>query len=277
MIVLYWNIRGLANKYSRDVLFDHIKQLSPDVVCLAEPMMNVLDFPIALLHLFNMKLYAYNIRDGVSKIWILVKKNINNPNVVSNTDQEISIDFLLGNKSFRISFVYANVHIYARRRLWHLLQSLAPSDSPWLLIGDFNAILGAHERRGGNLPNSTSCHDFSKMIDDIELHEITMKGAPFTWARKSARGYMECKLDRALCNSAWLEHWNWLNCFSRPRHASDHNPIVLQFLENSTRGPVPFRFKSMWLEHENFEHFVKEKWCSYSSSGSTIGALISKL
>ena len=87
MIVLYLNIRGLAIKNSRDVLFEHIKQLSPDVICLAEPMMNVLDFPIALLHLFNMKLYAYNIRDGVSKIWILVKKNINNPNVLSNTDQ----------------------------------------------------------------------------------------------------------------------------------------------------------------------------------------------
>ena len=68
MIILYWNIRGLSNKHSRDVLFDHIKQLSTDVVYLAEPMMNVLDFSIALLHLFKMKLYAHNLRDSVSKI-----------------------------------------------------------------------------------------------------------------------------------------------------------------------------------------------------------------
>ena len=67
MIVFFRNIRDLANKHYRDIFSDHIKQISPYVVCLAEPI-NASDFPIALLHLFNLELFAYNLRDDVYKI-----------------------------------------------------------------------------------------------------------------------------------------------------------------------------------------------------------------
>ena len=161
MIVFFWNIRGLANKHSRDVLFNHIKLTSPDVICIAEPMMSPSDFPVSTLRLFNMEIFAFNLRDGVSKIWILLKNNFPTPRICSNSDQEISLDFTSGSSNFRITFVYANVNVSARRRLWQLLPSLALSDTPWLIIGDFNAIRGAHERRGGNPPNNSSCLDFS--------------------------------------------------------------------------------------------------------------------
>ena len=52
---------------------------------------------------------------------------------------------------------------------------------------------------------------------------------------------------------------------------------MLQLLDSSRRGPVPFRFKSMWLEHEDFEKFVEVKWRSYNLSGTAMGVLTSKL
>ena len=113
--------------------------------------MNPYDFPISLLRLFDMELFTYNRRDGVSKIWILMKRNIYTHRVFSSTDQEFTLDLVLASKSFRITFVHANVHASARRRLRQLFPSLAPIDLLWLLIGDFNAIIGAHERHGGNM------------------------------------------------------------------------------------------------------------------------------
>ena len=117
---------------------------------------------------------------------------------------------------------------------------LAPVNEPWLLIDDFNAILCAHERWEGNILNSTSCFDFSEMIVNNELQEIISNWAPFTWAKKYVRGYIECKLDRALCNSNWLNFWNKINFFTFTRHASDHNSLVCQFWESVSLGPIPF-------------------------------------
>ena len=105
------------------------------------------------------------------------------------------------------------------------LQSIARTQ-PWLILGDFNAVLGAHERMGGRSPNPTSCSNFANMIAMINLQEIESKGASFTWARD---GYMECKLDRALYNIGWLEFWVITNYCTLPRRTSDHNPIVVSF------------------------------------------------
>ena len=134
----------------------------------------------------------------------------------SNSDQEITLDFGNSLSGFRISFIYANVLVSARKRLWDSLSSIAPSDKSWLLIGDFNAILGAHERSGGRLPNSSSCADFANMIAVNSLQYIPVKGAFFTWSRFSARGFIECRLDRALCNSKWLDFWGLTTCHSLP-------------------------------------------------------------
>ena len=76
MKVLYWNIRGIANKESRDSLFNFFKQVSPDIICIAEPMMSLSDFPVYFLRSINMHLLVYNLRDGISKLWVLVD-NVN--------------------------------------------------------------------------------------------------------------------------------------------------------------------------------------------------------
>lgn len=35
---------------------------------------------------------------------------------------------------------------------------------PWLVIGDFNTVWGAHEKQGG-IVNTTSCMDFNSFSD----------------------------------------------------------------------------------------------------------------
>ena len=219
-----------------------------------------------------MKLLCFNSKDGCSKIWILCSISIQDPKVFSNSDQEITLDFGSSQNFYRISFIYASVNMGTRRKLWQRLHNLCPPTTPWLLLGDFNAILGSHERVGGKPPNATSCSDFSMMIDNCNLEEIPTKGSPFTWARLSSRGYMECRLDRALCNSHWLDLWDNIECFTLPRLYSDHNPLVLNLSDQSYKGPKPFRFMKMWTEHIDFKKFIESKWKSYTvTGGGSIG------
>lgn len=65
-----------------------------------------------------------------------------------------------------------------------------------LVFGDFNCILGAHEKRGGGPPSSTSCLDFQQMCNSCDLLDIPTKGLAFTWSNRRT----DVRLDRALGN-----------------------------------------------------------------------------
>ena len=71
--------------------------------------------------------------------------------------QYVAASFDLAGVRRIVSFVYTSTSYVNRRFLWDFLSSLAIMD-PWLVIGDFNAVMGTHETTG--LPRSISCDDF---------------------------------------------------------------------------------------------------------------------
>ncbi|KAG5046879.1 hypothetical protein JHK86_016285 [Glycine max] len=64
-----------------------------------------------------------------------------------------------------------------------LLQSSNPG--PWIFLGDFNVVQGAHEKRGSLLPLKQSCEDLCNCT--------TSNG------RKGSRR-IDMRLDRIICN-----------------------------------------------------------------------------
>ncbi|KAK3184879.1 hypothetical protein Dsin_032165 [Dipteronia sinensis] len=61
--------------------------------------------------------------------------------------------------------------------LWHSLRDMVGSfSSSWLVVGDFNAVLGAHECLGSRSPIRGSCEDFKSMIDDCSLIGVRSQG-----------------------------------------------------------------------------------------------------
>lgn len=50
--------------------------------------------------------------------------------------------------SFFCTFVYGKCTIYERRDLWNGLSQLQLGSQPWMVGGDFNAILNVSEKRG---------------------------------------------------------------------------------------------------------------------------------
>lgn len=73
-----------------------------------------------------------------------------------------------------------------------------------MVIGDFNAVIGSHEKRRGPPPLSISCDEFTAFTDMCDLIHMDIDGAEFTWTNGSqARSRINFRLDRALCNVAW--------------------------------------------------------------------------
>ncbi|VFQ82072.1 unnamed protein product [Cuscuta campestris] len=41
---------------------------------------------------------------------------------------------------------------------------------------------------------------------------------------------------------------------------SDHCPVVLNLIQNSTQGPKPFMFFNMWMQHDSFDRLLSQIW-----------------
>ncbi|KAG8655626.1 hypothetical protein MANES_04G060201v8 [Manihot esculenta] len=93
-----------------------------------------------------------------------------------------------------------------RRRLWEaILQIVEGMENPWIVQGDFNAILSNQERSGDAEVDSSS-EDFKECIMSAALSEMRTRGCYFTWTNNQlgpARIWQ--KLDRCLVNMAWLD------------------------------------------------------------------------
>ena len=124
---------------------------------------------------------------------------------------------------------------------------------PWMVIGDFIVVLGAHEKSGGSSPSSLSCTDFQSMTYTCDFVHLDTPGLYFTWSNGwSIGGHIERCLDRSLCDTNWFETWPYTSCMALPRVVSDHCPLIFSALKLSQGGRKPFRFQSMWLQHPNF-------------------------
>lgn len=161
MKILFWNARGIANLPTRLVLKNLCSKHKPDVVILVEPWMLFSDLPSTYWTSLGFKLFAVNNRDQVApNLWCLCRTHLE-ANLVAASKQQVSFSMSFADQLVYIFAVYASTTYFQRRLLWTELSALQQNDvGPWCYIGDFNAVLGAHERRGGPIPSHASCADF---------------------------------------------------------------------------------------------------------------------
>jgi len=80
-------------------------------------------------------------------------------------------------------------------------------NGPWLFFGDFNSILGAHEKLGGKLPLNAACNDFIHWPNLHSLIHLETNGVKYTWTSKRDGGsFIAQRLDRAICNDLWIDN-----------------------------------------------------------------------
>ncbi|KAL2246474.1 UNVERIFIED_CONTAM: hypothetical protein Sindi_2915600, partial [Sesamum indicum] len=95
----------------------------------------------------------------------------------------------------------------------------------------------------------------------LGLHDVPTTGCYYTWYSNNESNPVWCKLDRVLCNNAWLE--GGLHCsahFNPPGCLSDHSPGIVSILDPAPTKPKSFRFFNMWADHPDFLATVEAKW-----------------
>ena len=183
---------------------------------------------------------------------------------IISTDQVIYcvVTNLDSKDSFHCSIVYAaNDHV-KRRELWHSLQaySLLTPTSPWIIMGDFNAMLGESEILGGVGSGTTAMQEFKNCVNFIEVQDMVYSGIQYTWSGASQGIGVVKKLDRVLANLHFFQKFQVASARFLPRGVSDHSPTIVELIQNKRRNKSSFKFNNFLGFKENFLELVSRAW-----------------
>ncbi|CAA7027944.1 unnamed protein product [Microthlaspi erraticum] len=181
----------------------------------------------------------------------------------------IDIEAVIERKKVYMTFVYGDPVRECRGRVWESLVQLSfHQRGSWLMIGDFNEIMGNHEKRGGRRRAESSFLDFRNMINDCGMLEFPFKGNPLSWVGYRASGKVQCRLDRALGNEDWHHAFSHTNVEYLQLWGSDHQPVIARIQSKAASIQRSFRFDKRWLGKEGFQETVKSGWSANHANGT---------
>ncbi|XP_031265367.1 uncharacterized protein LOC116123775 [Pistacia vera] len=136
--------------------------------------------------------------------------------------------------SFGITFVYGSNDPRNRRNLWDFLRDQSVEfDSMgllWLVLGDFNAILGASDKVGDDPPWYGYTDDFGQCIHNAELIGVPFTRLRYTWHNSQrGDGIILRKLDWVFASPSWFPYRPNIVLEFRPWDVSNHSSMVVWF------------------------------------------------
>ncbi|KAG5624619.1 hypothetical protein H5410_009837 [Solanum commersonii] len=147
-------------------------------------------------------------------------------------------------------------------------EELAPvrtlCEGPWITCGDFNTNRTMGEKRGCNRI-SYVMSDFSRWIEEMELHDPHLNGGKFSWFR-GINHPSAARLDRFLYSMEWEEKFKNIRQKLLPRVLSDHCPILLES-GNWEQKRSNFKFENWWLKVEGFTNLIQSWWNEFLVEG----------
>ncbi|XP_069143466.1 uncharacterized protein [Solanum lycopersicum] len=129
---------------------------------------------------------------------------------------------------------------------------------PWLIAGDFNAIMSPKDRLAGAPVNENEIKDFSNCVKVMGINELQWKGNYYTWNNKhSGNARISSRIDRVFGNDAWMDKWGHVILEYGNPGVSDHSPMQLMLHQGYQQVRVNFKFFNVWIEHESFLDLVE--------------------
>ena len=83
-----------------------------------------------------------------------------------------------------------------------MVNSVSALGLPYCFARDFNMLLNAYEKRGGQFEEGPAVRRFSEVLHDNSLVDIDFVGPKFTWCRMiNGRARLCKRLDRAVAST----------------------------------------------------------------------------
>ena len=164
---------------------------------------------------------------------------------------------------FQTTFVYGEPDHTKRYAIWNEISNLHPSNGgTWFLTGDFNEIIDNSEKNGGIVRPEGTFYAFRTFLSQDDLSDIKHFGNCLSWRGKRNSHLVQCRLDRAMCNSEWPDLFPSCRSQYLKYEASDHRPLI-SFLDTSRRkGTNIFIFDRSLRNNPEVQKLVKDTWNS---------------
>ncbi|XP_056687673.1 uncharacterized protein [Spinacia oleracea] len=201
-------------------------------------------------------------------IWIFWKKVVDLVMYTAEVNQFHALfHFQNVSSEVLVTGMHASTLPRIRHENWRNLQdNLPPSQTPWMVMGDFNEVISQADKMGGRAFRPSQCQDLQSFINAAGLVDVGFNGNPYTWTNsRDGADMIKERLDRALFNASWLEQFPHTKVSHLPRTYSDHAPLIISLDNPRIAGPFPFRCKEVWMEHPNFKDFFSNAWINDSN------------
>ncbi|XP_072058021.1 uncharacterized protein [Arachis hypogaea] len=207
MIIIVWNVRGVANKATIRTLKEMKKNHKPDITILVETRCSGKKAEETVKSLGFRHSFFEHARGYSGGIWIMWDDDNLQISINASHQQYIHLKVKeFQREEWWLTAVYASPHENIRKELWEQLTQIGNGmREPWMLIGDFNEIADPTEKKGGSKSNSQECRRFKKRMNECKVMDLGFIGNKYTW-KGAARDGLERvfkRLDRALSNLDW--------------------------------------------------------------------------
>ncbi|KAJ1427377.1 Endonuclease/exonuclease/phosphatase [Sesbania bispinosa] len=149
--------------------------------------------------------------------------SLSNPNFIhAHVQDQVEV---LG---WDVTFLYGNPQFQQIRYLWARLQALRThSNTPWMILGDFNEMLHHFEKDGLHPLHQQRSDLFRQYVSNMGLMDLEIKGCRFSWFSNPHNGFITReKLDRILVNWEWRYLLSDALVIAIPSTSSDHTPSL---------------------------------------------------
>lgn len=165
--------------------------------------------------------------------------------IVGYSQNHVDLVFTENNiQKWRLSCFYGFLERARRSQSWELICNLAQlSNLPWCIVGDFNDLLYATDKKGIHPHPEYLMRGFRNAIDSSSLAELDLNGGSYTWEKgRGTREWVQERLDRAFANMGWWTLFPLCKLKVITTTVSDHDAIFLELLSLEVPKRV-FRFK----------------------------------
>ncbi|CAH9109059.1 unnamed protein product [Cuscuta epithymum] len=264
MSIVSWNCRGLGNLATVQVLSDLVREQKPIVIFLLETKAGyrrVNEVFCGLGFRKGQVIESAGRSGGLALYW----RDEVSINILDSNQFYIdcSIRIHEGDDYWRLTGFYGIPDRGRRKESWEMLKDLAHrSDLPWMVIGDFNDIMFASEKRGGLPQPLWQMRGFREAIWASGLRDFPFDGYQWTWERgRGSSNLVEEKLDRILVNEEWHLRFGNARAFSLEGVTSDHLMLIVKPIEvHQERFKRPFKFENVWVREEECREIIKRSW-----------------
>ncbi|XP_019256828.1 PREDICTED: uncharacterized protein LOC109235244 [Nicotiana attenuata] len=193
------------------------------------------------------------------RIWIMW-----DPRIYIFDPKEMDEQFIHGQvrvKSRPVNFGFTAVYglhtIKDRKPLWDKLRQInSIQQGPWLVMGDFNAVLHITDRQHGSEVQDMEMKDFKEYMMDTGMNELPSVGRDYTWTNN----HTYSRIDKGLVNTEWMMIMPSMKIQVLKPLISDHSPLKLMITQGHTKKCRPFRFLNCIADHPQFIQLVQSAW-----------------